>query len=159
MRRNDYSVKRGDHWPRTPKGREFVCWSLLSPECLFSREWSLTSSVAVCPGIVVPGSLQTHRPAASRAWGLAACLWVPPWAQRLSESQTVLMCVQVPQDVLGTAQRVAGTTWHPQLSRLGRELVGAGFQAGPWGGTSGRGPLSPVEWGQSLGGCPMGLGP
>ena len=79
MRRNDYSVKRGDHWPRTPKGREFVCWSLLSPECLFSREWSLTSSVAVCPGIVVPGSLQTHRPAASRAWAPPPpCSVAPP---------------------------------------------------------------------------------
>ena len=102
--------KEGTTGPRTPKGREFVCWSLLSPECLFSHEWSLTSSVAVCLGTAVRGSLQTHRPAASRAWGLAACLWVPPWAQRLSESQTVLMCAQVPRDVLGTARRVVGTT-------------------------------------------------
>lgn len=123
--------KEGTTGPRTPKGREFVCWSLLSPECLFSHEWSLTSSVAVCLGT---GRLRPGPGAWLRACG---CL---PGPQRLSESQTVLMCVQVPQDVLETAQQGAGTTWRPQRSCLGRELVGAGFQAGPWGGTSGMGP-------------------
>lgn len=79
MRKRDYSVNRAGHWPCTPKAESLsaVQVTRLTVESQVLVSTRVVSNFLGCPSTAVRGPLQTRRPAASRAWGLAACLWVP----------------------------------------------------------------------------------
>ena len=62
---------KGTTGPRAPEGRASVCCSLLGPECLFSPEWFLNSSVtAFAPGAQYLGRSRLPGHPRSGAFGV-----------------------------------------------------------------------------------------